>query len=121
LDNADLAEKLRTAHLLVVPSSYEGFGIVYLEGMAFGLPAIGSTAGAASEIISEGLTGHLVSPGDASVLATRLTALANDRGALLNMSLNALARYRLQPTWAQTAGEIRQFLQSMLEKVHPAA
>ena len=41
LDNEPLIEKLKQAHLLVVPSSYEGFGIVYLEGMCFGLPAIG--------------------------------------------------------------------------------
>jgi glycosyltransferase involved in cell wall biosynthesis len=57
-----LAEILRQAHVLVVPSSYEGFGIVYLEGMAFGLPAIGTTAGAAGEIINDGGTGYLVEP-----------------------------------------------------------
>jgi glycosyltransferase involved in cell wall biosynthesis len=115
LDNADLAEKLKSAQVLVVPSSYEGFGIVYLEGMAFGLPAIGTTAGAASEIISEGLNGHLVAPGDEATLAARLSTLANDRNALLNMSLNAIARYRLQPTWDETAGEIRRFLQERVK------
>lgn len=114
LDNDELAAKLKTAQVLVVPSSYEGFGIVYLEGMAFGLPAIGSKAGAASEIISEGQTGHLVSSGDVSALAARLTTLANDRAALARMSENALERYRQQPTWDQTAAEIRQFLLSMV-------
>jgi len=49
-----LQEKLAQAHVLVLPSSYEGFGMVYLEGMAFGLPAIGTTAGAACEIIRRG-------------------------------------------------------------------
>src|SRR3990172_1188382 len=60
LDNEDLIAKLKSAHVLAVPSSYEGFGIVYLEGMAFGLPAIGTTAGGASEIISDGENGYLV-------------------------------------------------------------
>lgn len=110
LDNAALIEKLQTAHVLVVPSSYEGFGIVYLEGMAFGLPAIGTTAGAAGEIIAEGRTGFLVPPGDAQTLSARLEGLAFDRALLTRMSLNALARYRQQPKWEQTAGEIRQFL-----------
>src|SRR5829696_6338989 len=36
LDKEPLIEKFKQAHILVVPSSYEGFGIVYLEGMGFG-------------------------------------------------------------------------------------
>jgi glycosyltransferase involved in cell wall biosynthesis len=113
LDNAPLAEKLKAAHLLVVPSSYEGFGIVYLEGMGFGLPAIGTTAGAAGEIIEEDKTGYLIEPGDHETLAFLLEKLIRDRDLLTGLSLNALARYRQQPTWEQTAAEIRAFLLEM--------
>ena len=94
LDNEELIAKYKSAHVLVVPSSYEGFGIVYLEGMAFGLPAIGTTAGAASEIISDGENGFLVPPGDADTFAGRLARLANDRQLLAHMSVKALKRYR---------------------------
>ena len=114
LDNAPLIEKLKSAQVLVVPSSYEGFGIVYLEGMAFGLPAIGTTAGAAGEIIREGETGFLIAPGDADMLATRLQALAADRPLLAQMGVAALKRYAQQPRWYQTATEIRRFLKSLL-------
>lgn len=110
LETPALAEKLKTSQVLVVPSSYEGFGIVYLEGMAFGLPAIGSTAGAAAEIISEGQTGYLVQPGDAAGLAQHLEALAGDRELLARLSLQALERYSSQPAWEQTAESIRRFL-----------
>lgn len=110
LDNAALATKLRAAHVLVVPSSYEGFGIVYLEGMAFGLPAIGTTAGAAVEIISDGETGYLIPPGDATTLSERLSALAINRELLARLSLNALEHYRQQPAWEETAAKIREFL-----------
>jgi glycosyltransferase involved in cell wall biosynthesis len=116
LDNIPLVEKLKAAHVLVVPSSYEGFGIVYLEGMAFGLPAIGTSAGAAGEIIRDGQNGYLVSPEDAGALAERLSALATDRDLLARLSLNALKRYREQPTWEQTAAEIRTFLLGMINK-----
>lgn len=116
LDNVPLVEKLTQAHVLAVPSSYEGFGIVYLEGMAFGLPVIGTTAGAAGEIIREGETGFLVAPDDAPTLAARLEHLATDRARLTRLSLNALQRYRQQPKWEQTAGEIRKFLAEMIEK-----
>jgi glycosyltransferase involved in cell wall biosynthesis len=113
LDNSPLKEKLRQAHVLVVPSSYEGFGIVYLEGMGFGLPAIGTTAGAAGEIIEDGKTGYLIEPNDAATLAARLASLAQDRELLTRLSVNALQRYRVQPTWEQTAKNIREFLLSV--------
>ncbi len=115
LDNEDLSAKLKSAHVLAVPSSYEGFGIVYLEGMAFGLPAIGTTSGGASEIIRDGETGYLVPPDDRVRLAERLTKLANDRDFLARLSINALQRYRQQPTWEETAGQIREFLFSMIK------
>jgi len=110
LDDNALAEIFRSAQVLVVPSSYEGFGIVYLEGMGFGLPAIGTTAGAAGEIITDGQTGYLVPPDDPAILAARLLSLAMDSDSLIQMSLNALARYRRQPAWDKTAHSIRQFL-----------
>lgn len=114
LDNEQLIEKLESAHVLVVPSSYEGFGIVYIEGMAFGLPAIGTTGGGASDIISDGKTGYLVPPDDEAMLSERLSTLAKDRDLLARMSANALRRYRQQPTWNENAGKIREFLFSMI-------
>jgi glycosyltransferase involved in cell wall biosynthesis len=114
LNQEDLAGLLLSSHLLVVPSSYEGFGIAYLEGMAFGLPAIGTTAGAAKEIIDDGETGYLVPADDPVMLAERLAGLAKDRHLLARMSLHASERFRVQPTWNETAGVIREFLQSVL-------
>jgi len=110
LDKEPLVEKLKQAHILVVPSSYEGFGIVYLEGMCFGMPAIGTTAGAAGEVIEHGQTGYLVSPGDSKSLSAYLTSLAEDRGLLTRLSLNARERYIRQPSWQETAKSIREFL-----------
>ena len=46
LERQRLETLLRASHVLVVPSTYEGFGIVYLEGMGYGLPAIATTGGA---------------------------------------------------------------------------
>ena len=110
LDKEPLIEKLRQAHVLVVPSSYEGYGIVYLEGMCFGLPAIGTTAGAAREIISDGVNGFLIEPGNAVLLANRLKLLNENREILSHMGLAARERYISQPRWEQTASQIREFL-----------
>ncbi len=114
LDNQPLIELLKQSHVLVVPSSYEGFGIVYLEGMGFGLPAIGTTAGAAGEIISDGENGYLIQPDDAKVLAKYLSDIVSDRNLLTQFSVNALKRFRQQPKWEQTAERIRSFLLSMI-------
>jgi len=110
LDNEPLIEKLKQAHVLVVPSSYEGFGIVYLEGMCFGLPAIGTTAGAAGEIISDGVDGFLIGPEDVNLLSSRLKVMNEKRDVLIQMSLAARSRYLRQPKWEHTAGQIREFL-----------
>lgn len=56
LPDRELSEYMRASHVLVMPSSYEGYGIVYVEAMGFGLPAIGTTSGAAREIISTVVT-----------------------------------------------------------------
>lgn len=114
LDKEPLVEKFRNAHILVVPSSYEGFGIVYLEGMGLGLPAIGTTAGAAGEAITHGEDGYLIEPGDDVTLSRLLAELANDHELLVRLSLNALKRYRSQPRWEETAGGIREFLHQMV-------
>ena len=114
LGRETLIDKFKQAHVLVVPSSYEGFGIVYLEGMSFGLPAIGTTAGAAAEIIDSGKTGYLIAPDDVKTLAGHLDSLAKDRNLLLQLSINARERYLRQPLWNGAARNIRDFLYSLL-------
>ncbi len=112
LSDAELAKRLASSHLLSVPSTYEGFGIVYLEGMGAGLPAIASTAGAAHEMIAHGHNGFLVPPGDSSTLAGHVGALIQDRGRLTDMSLVAHERYQSFPTWSQSTERIYQFLRT---------
>jgi glycosyltransferase involved in cell wall biosynthesis len=114
LPSRELAAYGAASHLLAVPSSYEGFGIVYLEGMHFGLPAIATTAGAARELIRHGHNGFLVPPGDPAALARCLESLLTDRGRLLEMSLAAQQSAAAHPTWNQSAARVRAFVQSLL-------
>lgn len=110
VERAELQQALADHHLLAVPSSYEGFGIVYLEGMAAGLPAIATTAGAASEIITPGQDGFLLPPGDAAALAHTLRELAKDRARLAKMGVAALERFQNHSTWLQSGQRAREFL-----------
>jgi glycosyltransferase involved in cell wall biosynthesis len=112
-DGLSLAAILKKSHLLVLPYSHEAFGIVFLEGMAFGLPAVGSSAGAAREIIRHGENGFLVAPGDSTCLETVVEDLYADRNRLDAMSRRALATFRAHPGWQETMEKIHVFLKTL--------
>jgi glycosyltransferase involved in cell wall biosynthesis len=114
LDGKPLIERLRRAQLMAIPSYYEGFGIAYLEGMGFGLPAIGTRAGAVPEIISSGQNGLLIEPGDSASLAACLKLLDSDRNVLARMAGSALKYYKSRPTWDKTGDVVRGFLIRLL-------
>ena len=98
-----------------MPSSYEGYGIVYAEAMGFGLPAIGTTSGAAGEIITHCRDGFLISPGDAVALASYLTELARNPQRRLELRLAARNRYQSLPTWKGSMDTIRTFLIELVD------
>jgi glycosyltransferase involved in cell wall biosynthesis len=119
LAGESLEERFREAQLFVVPSSYEGFGIVYLEAMAFGLPVIASAAGATDEIVQHESTGYLVPPGDPSILARRIESFLEDRELLARVSLEAFEAFRDHPGWEESMGRVEEFLRSLTSETKP--
>jgi glycosyltransferase involved in cell wall biosynthesis len=109
----DLRRVMSDSQVLVVPSEYEGFGIAYLEGMGFGLPAIATTGGGAGEIISHGDDGYLIPTGDQDQLVYHLNLIIGDRMLLARMSSAAREKYLQHPSWEQTTRKIRSFLMEL--------
>ncbi|OAI01727.1 hypothetical protein A1353_00465 [Methylomonas methanica] len=109
-----LADLYRQHHLLVMPSAYESYGIVYVEAQQFGLPVIGTTAGAAWEIIREGENGYLIKPEEHGALGDMLQTLHHDRQLLARLGANALQAYAAQPRWEASCAAIRAFLSCQL-------
>jgi glycosyltransferase involved in cell wall biosynthesis len=72
MPQVDLAERMRSACLFVLPSTSEGLGRVVIEAMAAGTPVIGSDVGGIPEIVKNGVTGFLVPPKDEITLADRI-------------------------------------------------
>jgi glycosyltransferase involved in cell wall biosynthesis len=110
----EVRDALREHQALVVPSSYEGFGIVYVEALRFGLPVLATTAGAAPEVIGHDREGALVPPNDAAAIARVLDSWSADRPRLADLSRQALERARAFPTWQQTGEAIRRYLLSLI-------
>ena len=111
---ADLADIYQQHHLMVLPSHYESYGIVYVEAQQFGLPVIGCLTGAASEIIQHGTNGYLIGADDHEALAKLLQELQVQRDKLYQLSQNSLAAFSGYPTWQQSCQTIRTFLQSIV-------
>ncbi len=92
VSDEDLVRAYRDCSVFVMPSAGEGFGIVYVEAMAFGRPAVAASAGGAPEVVSEGVTGLLVPYGDVEALADVLTRLLRDPGLRQSMGAAGQAR-----------------------------
>jgi glycosyltransferase involved in cell wall biosynthesis len=69
---------LARADVFAHTSRWEGFGIVLLEAMLAGLPVVATRASAIPEIVIDGETGLLVSPGDVDGVAAALATLLAD-------------------------------------------
>ncbi|MGA7525098.1 MAG: glycosyltransferase family 1 protein [Acidobacteriaceae bacterium] len=64
LEGEELASAFASGDVFYLPSRTETLGLVLLEAMAAGCPAVTSRSGGTSDIIQDGITGHLCDPGD---------------------------------------------------------
>jgi glycosyltransferase involved in cell wall biosynthesis len=110
--DAQVSDTLEKSHLLVVPSTHEGFGIAYLDAMAYGVVPIGTSCGGATSIIEHADNGFLVEPGNIPKLMEYIALLATDRQRLNTMAVNALHRHKQQPSWKEVTGSVHHYLQA---------
>lgn len=74
----DVPALMKTFDLFVLPSLWEGFGLVLLEAMAASRPIVATRVSAIPEIVLDGETGRLVSPRDVPSLVRAITDMLRD-------------------------------------------
>ncbi|MCY3993115.1 MAG: glycosyltransferase family 4 protein [Caldilineaceae bacterium] len=88
-DESALADLYRRAWVFCLPSTYEGFGIPYIEAMACGTPVVATPNAGARELLEDGRWGVLAHP---SELGTTLLSLLNDQTRRCSLAQLGLQR-----------------------------
>jgi glycogen(starch) synthase len=103
-----VAEWYAVADILVVPSWYEPFGMVILEGMLHGLPVVAAEVGGPSEILEHGRTGLLFPPKNVEALAEAVLKLVSDSEFRRRIGLAAAIEVRNRWLWPHVVERMRE-------------
>ena len=85
----DVPAMMNSFDILIHPASEEGSGRVIMEAMAAGRSVIGIKLGGVRELIQNGITGFLVSPGDIQALSNRAALMLEDHQLRKEIGLRA--------------------------------
>lgn len=118
VDEQTLVGWYQNADVFALPSlsvggKFEGFGLVFLEASAAGLPVIGTTGSGIEEAIIDGETGLLIPQDNASALADAILGLLTDPARRAQMGAAGRDYARTQD-WSVVAGHIITFYQQLL-------
>jgi glycosyltransferase involved in cell wall biosynthesis len=106
VSHEDKVNLLHAADVLVLPSAFEAFGIVFLEAWICGTPVIGAARGAMPAVIGDaGLTFEHDDPAD---LARAIAAILADREMAQAMAERGRAKVQARYTWARIATTVRE-------------
>jgi phosphatidyl-myo-inositol dimannoside synthase len=121
IDDRDLQELYRTSAVFALPTGAtvgsgaggEGFGLVFLEAAAAGIPVIAGRSGAVPEVVEDGRTGILVEPGDSVAVADAIGVLLKDEKIRSRMGLVARARAKRHFSYDAFGDRIESILGSL--------
>jgi len=100
VEDPDLERQWRDAHVFLMSSTHEGYGMAVAEALAHGLPTITTMAGAVADWAADAVI--LVRSDDPAEMTMRIAALRNDRANYLAARSRALSFGKTLPTWDES-------------------
>ena len=104
LNSAQLERLFESADALVMPSRWEGFGLIAAEAMRAGIAVIASKVGGLPEVVDDGVTGVLVEPDNVEALVDAIRQ--HDRATLRAMGMAGQQRFRAHFTTERLHAEM---------------
>jgi glycosyltransferase involved in cell wall biosynthesis len=114
VDDATLGAAYASADVFALPSRYEGYGIVYAEALAFGLPVIACDAGPVPDLVGREAA-VLIRPDDRDDLSAALDLLLWNPALRAKMSDAAGRRASRLPRWKDTVAGFEAVLRTAVE------
>jgi glycogen synthase len=99
LPDSTLHALISTADVLVIPSLYEPFGVIALEGAALGTPLVVADTGGLAEFVHHGVTGLHFPPGDKDALTTAVVQVLSDPELAERMTKAAFETLQMHYNW----------------------
>ena len=112
---ANISVEYQNADIFVLPSKFEGYGMVLPEAIAHGLPIVSTRTGAIPEVVPES-AGILINSEDHSALAAALKKLILDNDLRNKMQLGAQKAALTLPSWGICAKLISRGMEKIPEK-----
>ncbi len=109
----DTQREYQQADVFVLPSRFEGYGMVFAEALAAGLPVIAANAGAVPEVVPES-AGLLVPPDDATALANALRRMLTSSPLRQRLQSGARSAAQSLPSWEDSATIVANTLHELL-------
>ncbi|MDO8910059.1 MAG: glycosyltransferase family 4 protein [Pseudohongiella sp.] len=109
---SDLNPEYANADVFVLPSRFEGYGMVFAEALAAGLPIVAARAGAVPDVVPE-TAGMLIPPDDATRLAFALHTMLTEPQQYQALRLGAQQAAASLPDWQQSAAQVADLLQTI--------
>ena len=114
----DVARILSAIDIFVLTSLWEGLPITVLEAMAASLPVVATNTGGISEILFEGKTGFLVSPGDINKMTEKLVDILKDENLRKRIGQNARDSLNSNFTLENMVKNTENLYQDLIKKVN---
>ncbi len=111
----DIQAEYQQADIFVLPSRFEGYGMVFAEALAAGLPIVAARAGAVPEVVPES-AGLLVAVDDSAALAAAMRQLLSQEALRRDLQTGARLAAASLPSWADSAAIVARKLEELSQQ-----